>query len=156
MSQLMFSRLCLAASLAFLVPALGAGQVQKEAPAIAQARKAQTASGYVVDAWKMTTLKKGQVVYAGVPGQAEFYTNKKATDASGLSATKLFKSLQVKPHAQFGYRTRVQEFVLQRDVEVPTCKALANPAFGAGGSDQYYIKDFDKVLKPGKVLDLGK
>src|SRR5258707_342415 len=83
---------------AFLGPAFPEGGAHPTPTPIEQAMKSQTAAGYKADAWTLTTLKAGDVVYGGVPGQTAFYTTKKTVEASDLKTATLFKSLQVKPH----------------------------------------------------------
>ena len=52
-------------------------------PKIAAAQQDQASAGYKPDNWSMTTLKKGDRVYGGPPGQSPYYTNQKSIIDSG-------------------------------------------------------------------------
>src|SRR6202453_4819117 len=108
----------------------GQEQAADQKSDLERATKSQTMAGYNADEWKLVTLKPGDVVYGGVPGQSEFYTTKATVDPSELDAVKLFKSLQVKPHPKFGYRVQGQQYTVQKAIMVPAGKALANPKLG--------------------------
>jgi filamentous hemagglutinin len=77
-------------------------------------------------------------------------------DASGGSREALFKSLQVAPHKEFGFRPQVGIYEVQKDLsKIPTGIVKANTELGPGGGDQFWIRDYSKVLKLVKVIDLG-
>jgi uncharacterized protein RhaS with RHS repeats len=108
-----------------------------------------------IDEWVSTTLKKGTVVYGGIPGQSEFYLSEESFSKAGNSKQKLWESAQVKPHSTYGYRSQIQAYELLDDIEVETSIAKANAFYGSGGARQYYIEDFQKKLKPiGSPIDL--
>ena len=44
------------------------------------------------------------------------------------------------------------KYIIKQDISVATSKALANPMHGSGGFDQYYIQNYETVLKPVKTL----
>lgn len=94
------------------------------------------------DNFKIITLKKGQLVIGGFPGQTPWYTDIQTVKTSGLNQKSLFESLQVAPHPQRGYRPQLRVYRVMRDIQVPSGQALANPQFGNGGGIQYYIEDF--------------
>ena len=45
--------------------------------AVYGAKENQIIAGYNADAWTMTMLKKGHIVYGGLPGQSALYQLKK-------------------------------------------------------------------------------
>jgi filamentous hemagglutinin len=120
------------------------------------ARETQVLSGYSADAWSMTTLKPGSIVYGGVPGQSAFYTDFGTVRASGLNAQSLFESTQVAPHPVYGYRPAVQAYRVTSELTVPGGSALNNPAFGAGGGTQFFIPNYNKALVPIRQFPLSK
>jgi len=111
------------------------------------AKESQIMAGYSPDVWEFGRLEKGSIVYGGLPGQSSFYTDFAAVKASGLKASDLFGSTQVSPHSVYGYRRQIGAYRVLETIEVPQSKALANPAFGAGGKQQYWIKEYDKLEK---------
>ncbi|HYU34352.1 MAG TPA: Ig-like domain-containing protein [Thermoanaerobaculia bacterium] len=120
------------------------------------AREAQALSGYTADAWEMTTLSKGSLIYGGTPGQSAFYASFETVKESGLRAKPLFESLQVAPHSVYGYRPQVQAYRLVRDLRVASGAATANPALGAGGGTQFFVPRYDKVLTPVRSFNLTR
>jgi len=109
--------------------------------------KNQQAGNYKPDAWECRWLRQGDLIYSGLPGQTEYYTTRQTVDASGKSAPRLWESLQVAPHIVFGYRTEVMEYQVQTDIRVPYGKCQANPQYGDGGGEQFFIADFKTALK---------
>ncbi|MFC5435860.1 DUF6861 domain-containing protein [Rhodanobacter umsongensis] len=121
-------------------------------PEITAAQQNQTSAGYKPDNWSMTTIPKGSRVYGGLPGQSPYYTTQRAILDSGRNSAKLFRGLQVAPHPVFGYRPEVGIYQVLEEIEIPTGQALANPAFGKGGSQQFFIGDYGNKLRlVGKV-----
>ena len=100
-----------------------------------------------VDAWENVTLKSGTSVYAGEPGVSGFFTSADAAASVGNDATALNEGLQIAPRAGM-YRPGLTEFRLTQDVGVARSTALANPQFGAGGLEQYYIPNWADVTEP--------
>jgi len=100
-----------------------------------------------VDAWENVTLKAGTSVYADEPGVSGFFTSADAVRSVGNDATALNEGLQVAPRACM-YRPGLTEFRLTQDVEVAPLTALANPQFGAGGLEQFYIPNWADVTEP--------
>ena len=94
------------------------------------------------DSWRTVTMKKGTKIYGGLPGQSEFYMSEGTVNASGLNRTRLWESVQVKPHDTFGYRPKVGEYVLTQDTRVAVSTTSANPQHGAGGGRQVFVPDF--------------
>ena len=104
-----------------------------------------------VDAWTMTTLPQGSIVYGGLPGQSAFYTNASAVVDSGVNASNLFGTLQVAPDAAVGFRPAMGIYEVTSDIDVPTSLTMANPQFGPGGATQFYITDWGKLQLEGTV-----
>ena len=100
------------------------------------------------DTWKTTTLKKGDIVYGGFPGPSNFYTAESTMKNCGTDAQKIFESLQVSTNDAFpNYREYMVKYEVQEDIIVATSKVEANTQWGAGGSIQYYVRDYESVLK---------
>jgi uncharacterized Zn-binding protein involved in type VI secretion len=108
-----------------------------------------------VDTYRDITLKKGQVIYAGDPGQSNYYTTASAVQRSGGDAQTLFEGLQVKPHEQFGYRPNVRAYEVTEDTPAAFGITRANPQFGEGGLPQMYVPDYS-TLKPLDATPLRK
>lgn len=100
-----------------------------------------------VDTYRDITLKKGTVIFAGDPGQSNYYTTASAVSRSGGSAQGLSEGLQVKPHPTFGYRPNVRAYEVTEDTPAAFGIARANPQYGQGGLPQVYIPDYS-TLKP--------
>lgn len=101
-----------------------------------------------VDDWETGYLQKGDTIYGGIPGQSEFYLSKASLEAAGGSKEKLWRSAQVKAHAKFGYREKVQAYVVLADIVVATSIVKANPHLGEGGAIQYFVENYKEVLQP--------
>ena len=100
-----------------------------------------------IDDWHAGKLKKGDVIYGGIPGQSEFYLSKESLNAAGGSKEALWKSVQVKPHDVFGYRSKVQAYEVLEDIDVATSITKANPQWGKGGATQIFVENFETVLQ---------
>jgi hypothetical protein len=111
------------------------------------AKEAQLRAGYGVDAWSMTLVPKGSVVYGGIPGQTAFYTDAATVVGSGGSRTTLFQSLQAAPSATYGYRPAMRMYEVMSDIRVPAGTALNNPALGPGGGGQFYFRNYSSYLR---------
>ena len=118
------------------------------------AKDSQVKGGYAPDKWTLGTLEKGSIVYGGLPGPTNFYTDFSTIKASGLSATELFDSLQVKPHEIKGYRDQVGAYRVLETIDVPQGIVTANPDAGAGGGKQFWINEFEDRLELIRVFNL--
>ncbi|OCG31803.1 hypothetical protein A9G34_05350 [Gilliamella sp. Choc4-2] len=123
---------------------------------VKKASKWQGQGDYLgIDDWVVGKLKKGDIIYGGVPGQSEFYLSKASLEAAKGSKEALWKSAQVKAHDVFGYRSKVQAYEVLKDTDVATSIVKANPHLGDGGAVQYFVDNFSDVLKPvGNTIDL--
>lgn len=121
------------------------------------AKSDQIKWNYLPDEWGLTSLKAGDQVLGGLPGQSSYYTTFRTLDAAESSREALFKSLQVSPHPEFGYRPKVGVYEVQQDLSrIPTGTVRANVDLGPGGGDQYWIRDYQNVLKLIDEIDLGQ
>jgi filamentous hemagglutinin len=111
------------------------------------ARADQEQWGYSADNWTMSDLSKGETVFGGLPGQSAYYTTATTVVDSLGGRSELFQSLQVKQHPEFGYRPKIGEYVVLRDISIPEGNALANPQFGTGGGQQYFIRNYKRDLE---------
>ncbi len=101
------------------------------------------------DSYVDINMHKGDVICRGEPGGKEFFTSLDAVESSGRDRTTLFKGLQVKAHKDYGYRHRVSVFRFTRTVTVGYGKALANPKYGDGGLEQFYVPNVKELIKKG-------
>ena len=125
--------------------------------AVYGAKENQIIAGYNADVWTMTTLKKGDIVYGGLPGQSAFYTNEEAVLASQGNKTTLYKNLQAKSNPERGgYRSNLGEYVVTQDMRVPTGLVSANPTLGTEGARQFFIHNFGNRLQLINDLELGE
>ena len=105
--------------------------------------------GYNADAWQMTTLPKGSVVYGGMPGRSSYYFSQSTLEKSGLNQKALWDSLQVRPNPKFPSRPFVTRYEILEDLQVPTSDAWANQSVAPGGGQQFFIPDYywqDKMI----------
>ncbi|WP_263062899.1 hemagglutinin repeat-containing protein [Dickeya dadantii] len=120
------------------------------------AKSDQIQWGYAADEWGMVTLPAGSKVYGGIPGQSSYYTSWDTLLNAGFSRESIFKSLQVLPHTEFGYRPQMGIYEVVNDITIPSGQVMANPLLGPGGGTQYFIKDYGNQLKLIDKIDLGK
>ena len=120
------------------------------------AKEAQLRGGYAPDAWSMTALPKGAIVYGGIPGRSAFYTDAATVVASGGSRAKLFQSVQAAPNPLAGYRPAMSMYRVTSDVRVPRGTALANPGLGIGGGNQLFIRNYARHLQEIPFIPLRK
>jgi RHS repeat-associated protein len=115
---------------------------------ISSAKAAQTAGGYLADEFTGTILTKGTKIFGLTPGQTAWYTSADMVEASGMSYKILYEGLQIAPDLEFGYRQYVTAYEVTEDITIATGKALANTKNGTGGFTQYFIENFNDVVKP--------
>lgn len=99
-----------------------------------------------IDDWVTCEIPEGTILLGGLPGQTEFYSVSVTLQNANSEKEKYWKSLQVSPHPQFGYRIRLGEFVLQNKSRVALSKTLANPQHGIGGAWQVFLPNYNAVL----------
>ena len=143
------------AGVSSLVGRIGAsGAASAERIALAQAD--QIAGGYAADEWGSTSLRTGDRVFGGLPGQSAYYTDAATLEASQGSRASLFQSLQVQAHPEFGYRSIMGEYEVTQSMRVPSGTALANPVHGVGGGNQYFIQNYGNSLRLVRQVPLGQ
>lgn len=119
------------------------------------ARSAQIESGYAADAYKATLLNKGDVVYALSPTKnPQFFTDLKTLQAVQFDAVSVSEALQVRPHSIYGYRPDITGYRVTQDITVPSGATAANPAFGPGGGNQFFIRNQGNYLEPISTINL--
>lgn len=67
---------------------------------------------------------------------------------AGNDATLIFRGLQVGKGNHPTYRKGMTLYVVMQDTTAAYSRALANPQYGPGGSDQYVIPNYQTVLQP--------
>ena len=92
-----------------------------------------------IDDWVDVTLLKGTKVWGGAPGQSNFYTSNAVMKSVGNDAKMLNQGLQIGKNGYSTFRPDMTMYELTSDITVGCSKALANPQYGAGGSDQYFL-----------------
>ncbi len=119
----------------------------------AMARNWQGRGSYSgVDDWSNITIGKGTKIWGGAPGQSNFYTTEEAMQIVGNDATKLNQGLQIGKGNYPQFRPGMTQYEVTQDITVGYSRALANPQYGAGGLDQYYISNYENVLSPIKSI----
>lgn len=124
--------------------------------AIHSAKSDQLQWGYAADEWSMSTLPAGSKIYGGIPGQSAYYTTEQTLLNANFGRESLFKSLQVAPHPEFGYRPQVGVYEVTNDITIPSGIVRENPLLGPGGGSQLFIRDYNNNLKLIDKIDLGK
>ena len=121
----------------------------------AQARAWQGADAFPgIDHYTNVTLPAGTTIEAGFPGLSNYAAPGGNAAAHGNSAAAVWEGLQVGPRAADGYRPAVIEIQVNSPVPAATGTTLANPQYGAGGTQQYFL-DIKEGLSAGdlSVLD---
>jgi RHS repeat-associated protein len=108
-----------------------------------------------IDTFKDITLKKGTVIYGGIPGQSAFYTTVSAMRRSGHSASTLANGLQTGAHPTRGLRTRFAAYEVMDDTAAAFGLALANTKRGAGWYPQIVVPSFQTSLRLLDEIPLG-
>ena len=106
-----------------------------------------TGAYYGVDKYDDVVIPKDAVIWGGAPGQGNYYTTQTTMDTYGNDSTAIFQSLQVGPY-KGTYRPGMTAYRVKSDLPAAYGNVSANPQFGAGGADQYYIPDFKDNLEP--------
>lgn len=108
----------------------------------------QAAIGYNLDNWRDVVIPVGTLLYAGYHGAPEYgkyFTDRETVlaEADGKLGFMLWGALQVRPHATYGDRTQIREFIVSGHVEAAAGAATANAKayWGGGGGFQFYIPD---------------
>ena len=107
-----------------------------------------------VDDWQNITIKKGTRVWGGTPGQSNFYTTEEVMNKVGNDATVLNQGLQVTKGNYPHFRAGMIQYEVTQNITVGYAKALANPQYGIGGFDQYFILNYKNVLTPTKTIKM--
>ena len=105
-----------------------------------------------IDDYVDMNMHKGDILYRGEPNGTEYFTTLDAVEGSGRNATTLFEGLQVKPHPIYGFRGQVSGYQFTKTVTVGYGQALANPQFGSGGLDQFYVPNVQKLIDKGILV----
>ena len=114
-----------------------------------QASSSQGTAQYPgVDDWENDILEEGSTVWGGEPGQGPFYTSDQTMESAGNDATKISQGLQIGRGDYTSFRPGMTQYVLTQTVSIARSIALANPQYGSGGYEQYYIPNYQEVLQP--------
>ena len=105
-----------------------------------------------VDDYVDINMHEGDILYRGEPNGTEYFTTLDAVESSNRNATTLFEGLQVKPHPVHGFRGQVSGYRFTQTVTVGYGQALANPQFGPGGLDQFYVPNVQKLIDKGILV----
>ncbi|MEZ4938956.1 MAG: fibronectin type III domain-containing protein [Crocinitomicaceae bacterium] len=107
-----------------------------------------------VDDWIIVDIPENTIVLGGIPGQSEFYSVQVTLENANYIKQKYWNSLQVSPHPQFGFRSKLGEYKIIRPIKVAISRTLANPLHGQGGAWQIYISNFEENLNFIKEIEL--
>lgn len=107
-----------------------------------------------IDDWEIFEIPAGTKLYGGLPGQSEFYSVEKSLLDVNFNKANFWKSLQVSPHPQFGFRSKVGEYTVNSTIRVAVSKTLANPQHGVGGAWQVFVDDFANKVTYVKEIAL--
>ena len=105
-----------------------------------------------IDDYVDMNMHKGDILYRGEPNGTEYFTTLDAVEGSGHYATTYLEGLQVKPHPIYGFRGQVSGYQFTKTVTVGYGQALANPQFGSGGLDQFYVPNVQKLIDKGILV----
>ena len=127
---------------------------------VSEARLAQVNGGYRSDVWVAVTLEPMTKVWQGIGGESNFFFSEEdAREAKGAYvgtqayrfAETLWRLAQVQPNAKLGFRSGIQELVVDIDTKVAMGVCLSNPVLGSGSVVQYYIPDWaSRMHKTGR------
>ena len=121
------------------------------------ARSSQGTADYPgIDDWKPTQFKAGDILYRGEPKGTDFFTTKDAIESVGASQKELFEGLQVDKHPKFGYRSEMQGYQLNSEIDGAEAKCLANSNYGDGGLDQKFIPNANELIEKGILVPVDK
>lgn len=121
-----------------------------------------------VDDYKAMTLPAGTKLEAGFPGVGTYAMPEGTAAAHGNSASGVWEAVQVGPQdaasAYPGYRGSLIELRVNNEVAAAGGPTLANPQYGAGGSDQFYLHINDQIAngnisvldQAGNAIDIPK
>lgn len=97
-------------------------------------------SYYGVDTYQDVVISAGAIIYGGAPGQSSYYTPQSTMDQYGTDSKAIFQALQVGAY-KGTYRPGMTSYLVTEDIVVAQGTTLANPQFGPGGAQQYYIPE---------------
>ena len=119
------------------------------------ASKAQSGKNWNSDIWGAVELAPGDMLYAGWPGQGDYYTDAATIKAYATSPVAMWAALQVPTNMTYGRRMQIAEFEVLYAVCVPAGHCTRNGSYGHGGGFQFMIKDHQQLLRStGRILDL--
>jgi hypothetical protein len=123
---------------------------------LAQVQMWQGTSSYPgIDDWEIFEIPAGTKLYGGIPGQSEFYSVETSLIDVNFNKIDYWNKLQVKPHPQLGYRSKVAEYTLNETVKVAVSRTLANQQYGVGGGLQIYVANYQEKLSFIKEINLN-
>lgn len=99
-----------------------------------------------IDEYVDVVIEKGKKLYRGEPNGTGYFTSLEAIELSEKNATKLFEGLQVEKHPEYGYRQTMRGYTFNQDITVAYGFAKANPQYGAGGLEQYFVPDVEYLI----------
>lgn len=109
-----------------------------------------------VDDWEPVQLKKGEIYYRGEPNGTDFFTVKESIESVDTSKRKLFEGLQVREDPIHGYRSEMQGYILNADIDAAQALCLNNSQFGVGGLEQKYISNAKELIDNGTLVPVDK
>jgi hypothetical protein len=89
---------------------------------------------------------------SGEPNGTDFFTTKEAIDSVNNVQEELFKGLQVKENAKYGYRKEMWGYLLKQDIYAAKALCLFNIQYGKGGLEQKYIPNSNELINKGILV----
>src|SRR5512147_1631236 len=133
---------------------------------VSEAKQAQVSGGYRADLWVAITLDPMTKLWQGIGGHSNFFLSEEdAREAKGAYAgatpyrfaETLWRLAQVQPNATLGFRTGIQEFVVDLETKVAMGVCQSNPVLGSGSVVQYYIPDWaSRLHETGRKFTFGE
>ncbi|XBS70623.1 VENN motif pre-toxin domain-containing protein [Acerihabitans sp. KWT182] len=105
-----------------------------------------------VDFYENVTLPAGTLVVGAVPGQSPYYTTLAVFQGTDGTAEGYYGVLQMRPNVDNTsyppYRSGATIYQVGSDTNAASGTALANPVYGSGGGDQFFIPNYSNSLIP--------
>jgi hypothetical protein len=136
-----------------------------------EAVAAQRTAGYQADVWLNVNVEPILKLWRGIDDNDNsdsdsdsdsrrksnfFFSEEDARMATGAYvgssphqfAQTLWRMAQVQPHPTLGFRDGIREYVVDLRTAAAISVCIANPALGGGSVFQYYVPNWQRLLRP--------
>ena len=133
-------------------------EVAKDGKSAVELAKASQGTGRYpgVDNWQPKTFRKGEIIYRGEPNGTDFFTTQESIEAAHANKKLLFEGLQVEPHPILGYRTEMQGYQFNVNIDGAESICLANPDYGLGGLTQNFVPNAKELINQKILIPVDK